>query len=300
MTSTALITPGHRRLNDAFLRGFSSWWLSKGHAQSTLTQYLIQLRKLERTIDRSFREVDQCDLQEFILGDLQTNSASSAAFAARAVRKFYSYLCEEEEIESNPASRVRIPKVPVPPTKAASEEGIARMIWTTRHWKQRPTFLDLRDRALIMLLRSSGVRIGEAARVEVDHILIDQGALLVPKTKSGKPRMAGLDSQAIRALSLYLRRLPDGHSGPIWTTASGRVVGRNALQSALFRRARAAGVDITAHQLRRGYCASWLTDGGSQSGLQTTLGWTSPAMVQRYLSQRAGEVALSEYHRMRK
>ena len=260
----------YRRLNDGFMRGYRVWWLAKGHAASTLTQYLIQLRKLDRVIQRSFRDVDRTVLNEFVVADRESNSAASAAYAARAVRSFYTYLTEEEEIDDNPAKKLTSVKVPDPQTKSTNAESFAQIVNTTRHGKTRPTFLNVRDRALLHLLRCSGVRIGEAARVEVDHILFDRGALLVPQAKSGKPRMVGLDDPAVRALSSYLRRLPEDHQGPIWTTQNGRTVGRNALQEAILRRSKAAGVDVTAHQFRRGYCISWLTDGGSQAGLQTT------------------------------
>ena len=128
-----------------------SWWLAQGYAQSTLTQYLIQIRKLERSVAQSFVELDVTDLRRFVLDDMSRNSPASAACAAPAVRAFYHYLVEEGELHVNPAARVQIPKVDVPPTKAASTEAIKAMIATTRHSKLRPTFLNVRDRALLQL-----------------------------------------------------------------------------------------------------------------------------------------------------
>jgi len=82
----------------------------------------------------------------------------------------------------------------------------------------------------------------------------------------------GIDAQSLRRLDLPLLS--------------------NGVGQAITKRARRAGVNLTAHSFRRGLATRWLRSGGSEVHLMRVAGWSSPRMVARYTSAVATEEAL--------
>lgn len=285
------------RLNDALLKSFSAAWRSEGLAESTLKNYVIHLRSLAEVTGKGFHDIERADLDARVTSIIEASSASYAHVHARAFRRFFAWLLDEDEVEVNPAARLKLPKVPEPVTQVASAEEIQALIRTTV--AKVPTFRQYRDRALLHVLRSTGLRISEAARITFDDIDLTSGVITIPKSKTRKPRYVMLDPQALRSMSAYLRRVPEGLVGAVWRSDCGKAMSRDGVKQIMDRRAKQAGLKVTPHQLRRGFAVQWLKDGGSQASLQQLCGWNSPAMVARYVKGVASDLALDEFRRLR-
>ena len=140
-----------------------------------------------------------------------------------------------------------------------------------------------RDKALIELLWSTGLRRSELARLDASDINLSQGYLVVRTTKSGKPRIAPLSPQARRALLRHLGKRVEGS-----------VFGLNSSSI----RVRLARLGLpSAHAWRRGWAIHALRSGVSEASVRTAAGWSSGAMVVRYTSSLSGELALAEFQR---
>jgi integrase len=134
--------------------------------------------------------------------------------------------------------------------------------------------------------------------VELHHINLAERWIIIPKTKTGKPRIAAIDASAARAVSAYLRRLDQVDDGIVWRSANGAHLQLSGVKQAFERRAKRAGVAVTPHQLRRAFAGDYMRRGGSQTALQALAGWSSPRMVDRYLGAQRQEIALQEFHRL--
>ena len=64
------------------------------------------------------------------------------------------------------------------------------------------------------------------------------------------------------------------------------------------RRAKAAGVRVTAHMFRRSLAERWLAAGGSESLLRYHAGWESHLMVRRYVRSNGERLAIDEHRRL--
>jgi len=235
--------------------------------------------------------------QPHVMAERKRLSAASAAYTTRALRRFYRWLTSEDEIESNPALRLKTPKVPEPVTKIAAVEDVQKMMSPCRTG-MFATFNHRRDLALLHMLRASGMRISEASRVELPHIDLAARAIIIPRTKTGKPRIAPIDAHATRAISAYLRLLDQDDPGIVWRTEAGAHLRLSGVKQAFERLATRAGVAVTPHQLRRAFASDYLRRGGSQTALQALAGWDSTRMVDRYLGELRGEIALEEHRRL--
>jgi len=283
---------------DDLFKSFAATWRARGFATSTSKNYLSYVRQFAASIDRNLLDVERTDLEAFVTRVMDRLSVASAAYAARSVKAFYKWLHEEEAVAENPAARLRIPVVPVPSTKVADADEVQILLASCRDGKLFASFNDRRDAALIHVLRSAGLRIGEAAAMELRDIDQDAGSVLVPKTKTRKPRTVGLDAKAGNSLSWYFRLIDVTDQGLLWRTSNGRPLTQDGVKQAFRRRAKRADVKLTPHQLRRRFAVDWCRKGGSQASLQALAGWNSSSMPARYYAGEAGLLALEEQRRL--
>jgi integrase len=61
---------------------------------------------------------------------------------------------------------------------------------------------------------------------------------------------------------------------------------------------RHSGGTLSCHALRRSFAVAWLRRGGTESSLERLCGWTSGAMINRYIAAEADVLAREEYVRL--
>lgn len=275
---------------EADLAGFAHDWTMRDQALSTLKEYERQLRRY-----RAHTEAESISLQHaraFVMHEAE-RSKSSAKLAHRALRAFSKW-CANEYDEPDPLLKLVKPRESAPTrTPTATLEDIEGLLKAC----EGPLWRDRRDHALICVLASTGLRRAEVARIRLDELDLATGMLLVPITKTRKTRVVRLDSRAVRSVRKYLRVRPDCPE-VLWVSNKARPLGPNGVRLAFKKRAEHACVAITCHSMRRGFAVEWLRRGGSEAYLQQIAGWSSGAMVQRYVSEVAQEQALDQHARL--
>jgi integrase len=141
----------------------------------------------------------------------------------------------------------------------------------------------LRDKALIEVLWSCGLRRSEIARLEVSDVNFSEGFLIVRTSKTGKPRIAPLSPSARHALRKHIGKRSQGLLFGMTT---------NAIRLCLQR----LGAP-SAHAWRRGWAVQALRNGVSETSVRAAAGWSSGAMVARYTRALSCELALEEFKR---
>lgn len=110
------------------------------------------------------------------------------------------YLEEIGEIESNPMHNLKkrylkTYKDPVNHRKLISIEDAARMVRAT---------IDTRDRAILLILLKTGIRVNELAALDVDDVDTDNNSILLKETAKRSNRIVYFDNEAARALKRWL------------------------------------------------------------------------------------------------
>jgi integrase len=142
----------------------------------------------------------------------------------------------------------------------------------------------LRDKALIEVLWSCGLRRSEIARLEVSDVKFSEGFLVIHTSKTGKPRIAPLSPPARHALRKHIGKRTQGSLFGMTT---------NAIRLCLQR----LGAP-SAHAWRRGWAVQALRSGVSETSVRAAAGWSSGAMVARYTRALSGELAVEEFQRI--
>ena len=204
-----------------------------------------------------------------------TDHTSVRRKRAQAVRAF-GHWCEKNEYDLFQWWK----QVPLATEKSKPQQTV-----TPDEYKLALTRMSsLRDRAVIEVLWSCGLRRSELAALTVADVNLSNGCLLVRESKNGKPRVAPLSPSARRALR---RHIGSRTTGSVFGMSS------NAVRLLLKR----SGVP-SAHAWRRGWAVHALRSGVSEASVRAAAGWQGSAMVSLYTRALAGEIAIDEFSRV--
>ena len=114
------------------------------------------------------------------------------------LRAFFKFCMESGWIENNPAKLLKLPKATPTPTLPFSESEWERIQWATEIYPDRPKGRRAQVKAFILLLRYSGLRIGDAVALETKRI--QEGKLFLYTAKVGTPVWLPLPEEVVDAL----------------------------------------------------------------------------------------------------
>ena len=276
---------------------FAANWRLIGNAADTCTNYLRCVKRLPVAVDGA----TYTDIAAHLAKRAEVMSASQMQFEVRSFRAFFSWRADHYDT-TNPAAKLKTVKVPEMPVRAVTESEHQALVRQCAGL----TLLDRRDRGLLCVLWSTGMRRSELARIELDRIELDHldmeaQTVTIPRTKTGKARTVGLDNDSVRALRRYLavrQRHKHARSPYLWLGHRG-ILSSDGVRQMIKERADAGGCPgIGAHTYRRALAERWLRASGSESLLRAYAGWSSPAMVARYVRSNSQALALTEHRRL--
>lgn len=289
MSTAAPRTVSGRSVDD-FLHHLS---VARGRSRLTVESYRRDLAKLiEHLSARGVAHTEEAqvsDIESFVRR-LRSEGLSppSVARALSAVRSYFEFAVAEGITPHNPAREVAAPHVSKPAPKALSREQIEALIESI----EGPAAIDIRDRALVEILYSTGARISEVAGVDLADLDLENGLVRIVG-KGDKQRIVPLGRPAMSALGRYLRtarpvlvekasevRSPSA----LFVNARGRRLTRQGLWMILKRRASWVGLgdELSPHVLRHS-CATHMLEGGADiRAVQEMLGHASLTTTQAY------------------
>jgi len=278
-----------------------------GYSPHTLADYGHTLQLLTGYAnDAELSKVDTAQLRGFFAylrtqyrpvrasGDDSPLSNHSLANMWCAVRSFYKWAREEGLVAERPDLGIQRPKYVLAEVEPFTGEEIAALLECAEYAStaktqgrrayraRKPTAA--RDKALILLLLDTGLRVSEAARLQVGDVDLVTGEIAISPYQSGKSRgrhvFAGKATR--RALWRYLTGRRDGS---LFLTQEGRAMDRNSIRLVLTRLGERAGVQRAhPHRFRHTFAIEYLRNGGDVFTLQRFLGHSSLDMVRHYLA----------------
>ncbi len=247
-----------------YIAEFVADWQLAGHSPTTAETYARYIRQITEFTDLP---VTLHDVKRWLA---TSTSSESARARARAVRAFGRWAEHHDGPEWTWWRQVPLATVHQTPQPTASHDDYITALQRTR---------TLRDRLIVELLWSTGMRVSELARLTKDDVNLEERFAVVNQSKSGKPRLVPLSDAACR----LIRRVNSQSSSVLNMTS-------HAIQLMLRR----IGAP-SAHAWRRGWAVNALRSGVSQTSVQAAGGWASGAMVTRYTSAVSAELAIEEF-----
>jgi site-specific recombinase XerD len=225
------------------------------------------------------------DLRRFA-ARLSDRGISKAGVARKlaAIRAFYGALVRAGEMKANPADLVATPKRDRKLPRVLSREDMQRLL--DRIPTRTP--LEMRDRAMLELTYSCGLRAEEVVNLDSDAADFE-GERLRIEGKGGKTRLVPMGEPAQAALSGYLERarptlVGPGEESALLVSKSGRRLHPSDVRRRLQRWVREAAIagGVSPHALRHSFATHLLEGGADLRSIQELLGHSSLSTTQVY------------------
>ena len=225
-------------------------------------------------------EVGHLLIRQFLARLMRSNARSSIGRKLAAIRSFFRYLVRQGAVRQNPAELVSSPKR----EKKIPYHLTVDEVTTLVEAPSGSDAISLRDRAILELLYSSGLRVSELTGLNVGTIDLDAGLVKV-LGKGGKERIVPLGSYAGKAISAYMKALPpggpdraaflNGRGGRLTRRSVARIVDRHILRLATMKK-------VSPHKLRHTFATHLLESGVDLRAIQELLGHSSLSTTQKY------------------
>lgn len=256
--------------------------IERAASNHTLRAYRKDLEEFFEYVKSKPENIDMIDVRGFIAEQIKGGLTKTTASRRLAtVRSFFKFLHREGYIKSNPAKLVSNPKVPKLLPKYLSIDEVFSLV-------EKPEgigFLPARDRAILELLYSSGLRVSELSGLNVDDLNIKEGMVKV-RGKGRKERIVPVGSKAIDAIKSYMveRMLIKSKEIAFFLNRRGTRLTDRGVRRIVVKYARVSGIDrqIGPHTLRHTFATHLLHGGVDLRVLQELLGHSSLSTTQKY------------------
>lgn len=277
-------TPKSIRHLDDFLHFLEA---EKNASPHTIKNYGSDLREFFEFLGTEsvpgIRDINYLSIRRYLAFLKERNCLKSTISRKLAcLKSFFKYLAREKVLETNPAVGIATPKRDrrLPSFLELSE--VERLIDTAdgNTWESK------RDKAILEVLYSSGIRVSELVSLNKESVDLLSGIVKV-RGKGKKERMVPLGSYAIRAIENYLDLVPmektEGAT-PLFINRSKTRLTDRSVRRVLLKYARRAALkkEISPHTLRHTFATHLLDRGADLRSVQELLGHAHLSTTQIY------------------
>ncbi len=275
---------------DEFIRHLQS---ERGLSPHTVRNYKSDVAQFLQFLEsqeppRTLTEFGYPDLRAYLTVRHRINQKATVARKLAALRTFCTFLVRQGIIARNLAALAPTPKLGISLPRFLTVDEVFHLLETTAG----ADTLTLRDRAILEVLYSGGLRVAELAGLDLADLDLEEQSVRV-RGKGGKERLAVLGGPARRALIAYLAARPElqaqqppeerspavflnARGGRLTVRSVGRLVEKWALQAGL-------GQPLSPHGLRHTFATHLLEGKADLRAVQELLGHAQLSTTQRYL-----------------
>ncbi len=259
--------------------------VERGLAKNSLASYKRDLAKLKQFSENESLDIvdlSRADLRGFIAELSKSGlSPSSVGRIISAVRGFYKFLLIDGHIKKHPAEDLDTPQKGFYLPKFMTEDEVEKLLAQPDVSQE----IGLRDRAILEMMYASGLRVSEAANLQISDVDIDLG-ILTCKGKGNKQRKVPLGKSAVEWLKSHLaRRKKREHieMRNLFVTNLGKPINRQIIFKFIKEYAAKAGLeDVSPHTLRLSFATHLLQNGADSRSVQAMLGHVDISTTQIY------------------
>jgi len=293
------------------LREHLAWLATHNFSQATIAKRATYVRAFSlwclerdilapRLVSRAILEAFQRHLYAHRQASGKPLAWSSQHLHLKELRQFFSWLAKQNILSSNPAAHIELPKLPRQlPGATLSVEEVERIL----QLPDTNSPLGLRDRAMLEVLYSTGIRRSEVCALLLDHVETTRQVLFIRCGKGQKDRYVPIGLRALGWLTRYIELArplltDDDSQRTLFLTAKGQPLEPDSLTEYGRRYIKAAGIDKPgACHIYRHTMATLMHDSGADiRTLQAILGHEKLDTTQIYT--RVGIRKLIDTHRL--
>ena len=273
------------------VQGFkASLLLEKGLAQASIEAYLNDIMDFIRYLDKSSGLTDPKEVTRFEIMDYleycQESELAVSTISRRliSIKLFFRYLLSENELEENITEVMDSPRLLKLIPDFLSENEVEELLKAS----EGPENLQKRNRLILELLYSCGLRVSELCNLKMDAPDFQRSIMRV-KGKGSKERMVPFGRTAEKFIVDYLRKVrpqldKTGKVSELFLSKNGKKITRAMVWQLIKKLAVEAGIqkNIFPHTLRHSFASHLLKNGADLRVIQEMLGHSDIATTQIY------------------
>src|SRR5687768_6109767 len=273
-------------MNRDYIREYLSYLrVEKGLAANSIDAYERDLAKLKEWTDKNGLDllaIKRNDLREWLI-DLSGKmlSENSKRRLLSSLRGFYKFLMFEGHITDNPAENLDSPQKSLYLPKFLNQADVELLL----SQPDTSTETGLRDRAILELMYSSGLRVSEAVNLQIRDIDLD-GGVLTCTGKGSKTRRVPIGTSAVEWLKSYLvmrRKKEDIEVQNLFVNTAGKPLNRQLIHSFIKGYGDACGLEgVSPHTLRHSFATHLVQNRADIRSVQQMLGHADISTTQIY------------------
>jgi len=254
--------------------------IERNYSKHTVLNYHLDLEDFKTFLsDADIEKVDYLTLRKYLAGLKEKNlNAKSISRHISSIRTFFKFLTREGYIKANPVVGVSSPKQEKHLPSFMTEPEVIRLLETASGIDER----SLRDRAILELFYSTGMRISELAALKISDIDFISGIIKV-LGKGKKERIVPVGETALVSIRKYLEKRKKESDVLFLNKNKTRMTDRG-IRGAVDKYLRAAGLKhgISVHTLRHSFATHLLDRGADLRSVQELLGHSNLSTTQIY------------------
>ncbi len=198
-----------------------------------------------------------------------------------SLRSFYQFLLRRQLLKKNPVNDIRAPKTARNLPETLDPDSLSQLLEIPAD-----SILAIRDRAILELFYSSGLRLSELVNLDIDSINLAEQSLRT-LGKGNKTRILPIGSKALEALSDWLKKRPGlakADEQALFVSQRGKRISTRSVQLRLnfWRKKQGLEQHIHPHKLRHSFASHLLESSGDLRAVQELLGHADISTTQIY------------------
>ncbi len=259
--------------------------IDKKYSEDTIFSYKNDLEKFFTFFkNTSIKNINKNDLRNYLKYLNESGlSEKSISHNISTLRSFYKFLVAEEYLDDNLIMFIDLPKIPKNLPNVLSVEEIDRLLDISVRDKY-----SARNKAMLELMYSSGLRISELINLKVIDVSLDE-ALVRIFGKGSKERIVPIGDCALNALKTYIfvyrkELLKKQNSDYLFLSSLGNKMSRQAFFKIIKALALEKNIktEISPHTLRHSFATHMLNYGADLRSIQELLGHSDISTTQIY------------------
>lgn len=251
-------------------------------SNNTINSYRDNLKQVELFFNnKNLLCLEEKDIQDFI--HKLNKTEKTKAHYLTVLNSFYNFFIDEKKIKTNPCENIRQPKLPKKLPNYLTIEEVDKLLNTRLH-----TPLEYRNKAMLELLYSTGIRITELIELKLNNIDFSDELIRV-MGKGSKERIIPLGEEAIKYLRLYVNQyrnliLKTKTNNYLFVNNLGNQMTRQGFFKILKKECQNQGIEknISPHTLRHSFATHMLNNGADLRIIQELLGHSDISTTQIY------------------
>ncbi len=272
------------------IKGFKSYLtIERSLSSNSVDAYIRDVQQLALFAENKKKteiQIDKSDLSEFVAAISKSGKAArSQARIISGIKAFFKYLIMEDYIKADPTELLEAPKIGMKLPDTLSVEEIDKLISAIDLSKEQGE----RNRAMLEILYSCGLRVSELITLKLSNISFTEGFIKVVG-KGNKERLAPIGSTALKYLNIYLNEVRNhqaikkGHEDIVFLNRRGKQLTRVMIFTIIKQLAEKISLKkkISPHTFRHSFATHLIQGGADLRAVQEMLGHESITTTEIY------------------